>query len=205
VKVFKQRAQDDEAPDMLWSHDGRYLARLEKDVTLKVELIKVYEAPSFGLVGGASIKAAGAASFSWAPKGAPLLAWWCPERENKGTSVDVVSLPSKEVVRHRTLFNIDKVALVWHPDGTHLAVVATKAVRRRKGKDGKEVPSTANAGVTVEVLRLGEKGVPVETLDLKDRVRHVSFEGNGTRLAIVTGDGPSDYTISFYKCVWLAA
>jgi translation initiation factor 3 subunit B len=188
---------------MQWSPDGKYLARLEKDAATKLELLKVYEAPTFSLLGGASIRAVGASSYSWSPKGANLIAWWTPERENQGTSVDLVHIPTKETIRHRTLFNIEKCSLVWHPDGAFLAVVAAKAVRKKKAKGDKpreSVPS-GSAGFTVEILRLKEKGVPVETLDFKERVKSLSWEPNSNRFAIVLGDGPSTYNIAFYKCV----
>lgn len=134
VRAFKQRNPHDDVADMAWSGDGKYLARLDTDAASKMELIKVYEMPTCTLLDSRSIKASGAIDFSWSPgmSSGSLIAWWSPEVDNTPTAVAVMRLPSREVVRQRNLFNVDKVDLAWHPDGWYLAVLAAKSPKKKK-------------------------------------------------------------------------
>lgn len=133
LRKFKQTRLDDDAHGFSFSHDGRFLSRIAIDPAKNEELIYVYEMPTVALLDQRSIRAPGARDLSWAPRRAPLLAWWTPEKENAPTSVSVIRLPSREPVRQSNLFNVEGCQLVWHPEAAFLAVLAAKAVKK-KGK-----------------------------------------------------------------------
>lgn len=216
LRAFKQRRPEDDSCDMQWSADGKLLARLEHDSTVKTELIKVYDASNnaFALLDKKSLKVPGAVEFSWCPatgsNNTNLLAWWSPERENAPASVQVLRFPSRELVRQRNLFNVETLTLAWHPEGAYLAVLASKATKK-KTKPEKLAPltlPTSNAasgtcGWTIELFRLREKDVPVQVLEVSEHVRGLFWEpssASGHRFAVVT-DHPTvrgHYNISFY-------
>jgi len=135
IRTFKQRYPTDDAPDMVWSADGNLLARLKWDDVAGVDLVKVYEMPAGTLLDSRSIKAPCAVDISFAPRGGNLLAWWSPEVGDSPAGVQVMRLPSRELVRQRNLYNVDRVDMVWHPDGTHLAVLAARTAKKKKKTD----------------------------------------------------------------------
>jgi translation initiation factor 3 subunit B len=204
VRAFPQRRIQDEMPDFSWSADSKYLARVDVDKDTNVELIRVYEAPTYTLLDNRSVKAAGARDLSWCPRRSNLLAYWTPERENAPTTVYVMRVPSKEYVRIRALQNVESVALDWHPQGEFLAIISEKLTRgqARKKKAGEKGGATfekkTTAGFSVELMRLRAKDVPIEVLDIKEKVSAFAWEPNGTRFALMLGDGPNKYTVAFY-------
>jgi len=209
LRRFKQRRVEDEDCDMVWSADGRFLARLEYDaLATKSELVRVYETPALSLLDGRSMKVPGAVEISWCPAGQNILAWWSPERENAPASVQLVRFPSREIVRQRNLFNVDTLALDWHPDGAFLAVRAARAAKKRVKAEKLQPLSlptilpgvTGGNGWTIELFRLREKDVPVQVLDVADCIRGLHWEPSGTRFALVTETPvPSAFNIAFYE------
>jgi len=217
-RAFRQRRREDDSCDMVWSACGRYLARLEYDfLTLKTELLRVYEAPAIALLDGRSTRVPGAVEISWCPAPAsPLLAWWSPEREsaNVPASVQLLRFPSREVVRQRNFFNVESLQLVWQPDGAALAVLAARLPKKRlKGADRAgplapltappPTPFTGSAGYTIEIFRLRERDVPVTVMEVAERVRALSWEPGAaaSRFALVT-ESPAlvnAFNISFYR------
>ena len=81
------------------SRAGKFLARLSLDPATGSELVHVYELPTVALLDQRSIRAPGARDLTWCPRKQPLVAWWSPEKENVPTSVSVMRLPSRELVR----------------------------------------------------------------------------------------------------------
>lgn len=229
VRSFRQRRIADSACDLAWSSCGRFLARLEYDAAVtKSELLKIFDAETgFALHDRRSAKVPGACEVSWCPVGAPLLAWWSAERENAPASVQLMRMPSREVVKTRNLFGVDLLQLAWHPDGTHLAVLAAKAARGGRGRaagaaggaggaggalgdsEPLSVPSLLDAdgkrpvlglhGWTVEVIRLREKDMPTASLEVRGFVRSLAWEPTGQRFAIVSDAAGGTYDITFYR------
>lgn len=186
---FKQRAPEDDEPDMAWSSDGKFLARLDtalikaptaaggagggaaggasataaKDVTTE-QVIMLYDLPSCKLNDSRSIRAPGARAISFAPaaSGATgnLLAYWSPEREPHPATIIIMAIPSREMVRQRNVFNVEEAELHWHPSGSMLAVAARKTRRRTTHK-------SAETGVTT--VTLSNNGHIVEVFRCKDK------------------------------------
>lgn len=139
LRAFRQLRPHEGECDLAWSADSRFLARIAADPSTGQELVYVYEMPSVTLLDQRSIKAPGARDLSWCPGGkASLLCWWAPEKDNAPTSVTVMRLPGREIVRQRNLFNVDSCELRWHPHGAFLAVLAAKAKKSAKKKGESE-------------------------------------------------------------------
>jgi len=167
--------------------------------------VAVYEAPAFGLHDGRSIKAPGARDLTWCPKRHALLAWWTPEKDNVPTSVSVMRFPGKEYVRQRQLFSVESCAFHWHPQGDYLTVVAEKLtkgqVRKKKetAKTGGIVDRKTTAGFTVEVMRLRDKAMTVDVLEVKEFINAFEWEPMGSRFALLTGEGLHKFGVTFYN------
>lgn len=172
-------------PAFKWSADEKYVARI-----LQGQHISVYELPAMGLVDRTSVKIDGVMDFEWSPAAVTregvkqyeqLLCFWTPEIGSNPARVGMMSLPSKEIVRTRNLFNVSDVKLHWQSQGAYVCV---KVDRHSKSKK--------SMATNLEIFRVREKGVPVEVVDsLKDTVINFAWEPNGSRfVAITNGEAP---------------
>ena len=218
VRKFKQAEQADAAHKFAWSADGRFLARIVTEVSPTggaVELIHIHEAPTFRLLEDRSVKAPGARELAWCPRKHNILSWWSPERENLPTAISMLRVPSKEFIKPRLLSNVQDVRIVWAPGGDYCAIFAEKLTRgqmakKKKAGGGKVVEPTggggvaiggpsklASAGYTVEILRFRSKDVPVDVIEIKERVLQFAWEPAAARFALLTGEG-SKCAVQFY-------
>ncbi|ETI28772.1 hypothetical protein G647_01223 [Cladophialophora carrionii CBS 160.54] len=167
-------------PAFKWSADEKYVARMKPH-----ESISIYELPRMNLLDKTSIKAEGIMDFEWSPaitqrEGIKtyesLLCYWTPEIGSKPASVALMSVPSKEIVRTRNLFNVTDAKLHWQSEGKFICV---KVDRHSKSKK--------SVGTNLEIFRIREKGVPVEVVDsLKDTVINFAWEPKGDRFVLIT-------------------
>ena len=167
-------------PAFKWSADEKYCARMKPG-----ESISVYETPKMNLLDKVSIKIEGIMEFEWAPATPKreglktyeqLLCFWTPELGSNPAKVGLMSIPSKEIVRTRNLFNVTDAKLHWQSEG---AFVCVKVDRHSKSKK--------TVGTNLEIFRIKEKGVPVEVVDsLKDTVINFAWEPKGDRFVIIT-------------------
>ena len=173
-------------PAFKWSADEKYVARM-----LKGQSISIYELPGMGLLGKTSVRIDGVMDFEWAPatprrEGVKnyeqLLCFWTPEIGSSPARVGLMSIPSKEVVRTRNLFNVSDVKLHWQSQSTYVCV---KVDRHSKSKK--------SMATNLEIFRVREKGVPVEVVDsLRDTVINFAWEPNGDRFVVITtGETPT--------------
>lgn len=169
-------------PPFLWSHDDKYLARMGNG------LISIFETPSMRLLDKRSLAADGICEFQWSPK-QNLLACWSPEQNNAPAHVDLISIPSRNQLRQKNLFNVSRCSMVWHDQGDYLAVKVTRHTKSKK--------TLYN---NIEIFRLNEPGIPVEMLDTKDAVMALQFEPRGSRFAMIHAENPSaaKVKVSFY-------
>ncbi|PLN78727.1 eukaryotic translation initiation factor 3 subunit EifCb [Aspergillus taichungensis] len=167
-------------PAFKWSSDEKYVARM-----LQGQSISIYELPRMNLLGKTSVKIDGVMDFEWSPATVAregvkqyeqLLCFWTPEIGSSPARVGLMSVPSKEIVRTRNLFNVSDVKLHWQSQGTYVCV---KVDRHSKSKK--------SMATNLEIFRVKEKGVPVEVVDsLKDTVINFSWEPNGGRFVVIT-------------------
>ncbi|KAI7859386.1 eukaryotic translation initiation factor eIF2A-domain-containing protein [Circinella umbellata] len=173
-------------PMFKWSASDKYFAR-----AVPGQQLSIYEAPSMGLVGKKSIKIDGIVDFEWSPARADkndpklglkeeILAYWTPEVGNQPARVTMLNVPSKEIIRTKNLFNVTDCKLFWQSQGHFLAVKVDRHTKTKKS-------TFAN----LEIFRVCEKAIPVETLEIKDPVLAFAWEPQGERFAIITTNDPA--------------
>lgn len=175
-------------PAFKWSADERFVARMKPQ-----EQLSVYELPSMNMIRDGNrerkpLKIEGIVDFEWAPatperegikqdkRPEQLLAYWTPEMGSKPASVALLSVPSREIVRTRNLFNVTDAKLHWQSEAKFICV---KVDRHSKSKK--------SMATNLEIFRIREKGVPVEVVDsLKDTVINFAWEPKGDRFVVIT-------------------
>ncbi|KAI8641473.1 eukaryotic translation initiation factor eIF2A-domain-containing protein [Parasitella parasitica] len=173
-------------PMFKWSASEKYFARV-----VPGQQLSVYEAPSMGLVGKKSIKAPGIVDFEWSPardnssdpkvsQKEEVLAYWTPEIGNQPARVSMMAIPSKEVIATKNLFNVSECKLYWQNQGHFLAVKVDRHTKTKKS-------TYAN----IEIFRVNQKNIPVETIELKDPMIAFAWEPYGERFATITTSDPA--------------
>lgn len=169
-------------PAFSWSHDDKFLSRIGKD------LISVYETPTLDLVDKKSVVVPGVRQCQWSPT-ANTISYWTPETGNHPAKVVLMSMPSREVLREKHLYNVQDVVMHWHDQGTYLGV---KLARQKTKK------TIIN---NFEIFRVTQKNIPVEVLEMTDSVHAFAWEPHGHRFAIVhtVHQNASRFDVSFYQ------
>ncbi|KAL9076779.1 MAG: hypothetical protein Q9161_000764 [Pseudevernia consocians] len=167
-------------PAFKWSSDDKFIARM-----LEGQSISVYELPKMTLMDKTSIKIEGVMDFEWSPAlpqrdsvktYEQLFCFWTPEIGSNPAKVGLMSIPSKEIVRTRNLFNVTDAKLHWQSQGAYVCV---KVDRHSKSKK--------SLATNLEIFRVREKGVPVEVVDsIKDTVINFAWEPKGDRFVLIT-------------------
>ena len=104
-------------PAFKWSPDDLYVARC-----IIGQAIQVYTLPDMGLLDKKSIKVEGVQDFEWCPmsekdleakqngKGREnMLVYWQPEVQNQPAKVNLMAIPSRNILRAKNLFNVTDV------------------------------------------------------------------------------------------------
>ncbi|CAO3684189.1 unnamed protein product [Umbelopsis ramanniana] len=173
-------------PMFKWAPTEKYFARC-----VAGQQISIYEAPSMGLVGKKSVKIDGVADFEWSPANPnsgdekifqkeEVLAYWTPEVGNQPARVTIMGVPSKEIIRTKNLFNVNECKLQWQSQGHYLAVKVDRHTKTKK-----------STFTNLEIFRLCQKEIPVETLEIKEAVIAFAWEPKGERFAIITTSDPN--------------
>ncbi|KZF26837.1 eukaryotic translation initiation factor 3 subunit B [Xylona heveae TC161] len=167
-------------PAFKWSADDKYVARMTQG-----QSISIYELPRMNLLDKTSIKIDGVMDFEWAPATPQrdgiknyeqLFCYWTPEIGSNPAKVGLMSIPSKEIVRTRNLFNVSDAKLHWQSQSKYVCV---KVDRHSKSKK--------SLATNLEIFRVKEKGVPVEVVDsIKDTVINFAWEPKGDRFVLIT-------------------
>jgi translation initiation factor 3 subunit B len=167
-------------PAFKWSADAKYVARMNQG-----QGISVYELPRMNLLDKTSIKIDGIMDFEWAPANPQrasvtdyeqLFCYWTPEMGSNPAKVGLMTVPTKEVVRTRNLFNVSDAKLHWQSEAAYVCV---KVDRHSKSKK--------SLATNLEIFRVQEKGVPVEVVDnLKETVINFAWEPKGNRFVLIT-------------------
>jgi translation initiation factor 3 subunit B len=164
-KDGRQYAEPTGFPPFKWSFDDKFFAKMEKDS------LAIYETSTWRLVGDKKVEIAGVAGFSWSPT-SNTLAYWVPEIGQVPARVVLLDVPDLVEIKKRTMFKVEQIGVEWHPQGTYCMIQSTK---------------TGQQGMTLDILRMKVKDIPVESIVLPatDRVRSCHFEPLGDRLALV--------------------
>jgi len=167
-------------PVFKWSHDGKHFARQHE------ESLFIYETPGFGLMDKKSIRIPDLKDFSWSPK-SNYLVYWVPEIEDIPARVVVLDIPSRREVRVKNLFHVADCKMHWQVNGDYLCVKVERFTKSKKG-----------VYYNLELFRMKEKEIPVDTLEIKDPVSAVEWEPNGSKFCVIHGETPR-ICASFYE------
>ena len=149
------RKQQMSWPALKWSPDDTYVARVTPG-----QQISVYELPGMGLLEKKSIKIEGVVDFDWCPMGdrdrdealkeakgdgsagkgkkrrENMLAYWSPEMGNQPARVSLMSIPSRNVLRSKNLFNVSEVrsnsSYSFHSGAAASGTAVSKGKPRKK-------------------------------------------------------------------------
>lgn len=175
-------------PVFKWSNDDKYFARLGKDQ------IMVYETPSFGLLDKKSIKIDGVQQFNWSPTD-NTIAYWIAENNEVPAKVALMSFPTKEEIRFKNLFNVADCRIYWQKSGDYLCV----SVRRyTKVKRDRNEPKYSGIYYSLEIFHMRERGIPVDSIEIKEPVHSINWEPTNQMLGVITGE-LSLFNIIFYQ------
>ncbi len=169
-------------PLLKWSYDDKYVARLGPNA------LAVYDtSDDFALLDKKPLKIDGIADFEFAPHGVKLanakntdslshvLAYWIPETDNQTAKVALLEVPSKKVLRTINLFQVSDVKLHWQDNAEYLAVKVDRHTKSKK-----------TLFTNLEFFKLNEKDIPVEKIELKDRVINFGWEPKGDRFVTIS-------------------
>jgi len=187
-------------PIFKWSADGKYFARMTKEVlktkdeTKVKDLLSVYETPSFGLLDKKSIPIDGLNDFAWSPTD-NIIAYWTPEYKEIPARVTLIRLPSREVVCTKNLFTVADCKLHWQKSGDFLCVKVDR-YKSKKVDDG--VVKYCGVFHNFNIFRMREKQIPVDVVEVKETIIAFAWEPIGRKFAIIHGENPR-ISASFYK------
>jgi translation initiation factor 3 subunit B len=167
-----------EFPHFLWSSDGRYLARMTETA------IHVHDSKhGFECVpddkGKKAIKFPdGLQGFDWSPS-QNIISAWIPEKDNVPARLVILEIKenSRVEIAGKNLFNVRDASMHWQPEGKFLCVKAMRMSRSKK-----------TGQVHLEIFRVMEKNVPVETVEIKESMKSIHWETSGNRFCLLTTD-----------------
>jgi translation initiation factor 3 subunit B len=167
-----------EFPHYLWSPDGRFLARYTEGA------IFVYDSQDdFEICKDPATEKRmpikfpdGIHSFDWSPK-ENILSAWIPEKNNIPARLQLIKMPSRQELAAKNLFSVRDATINWHPEGRYVCVNAMRMSRSKK-----------TGHTHLEIFRVMEKNVPVESVEIKETVKSFYWEQNGHRFCILTTD-----------------
>ncbi|GAB5360454.1 hypothetical protein AAMO2058_000629600 [Amorphochlora amoebiformis] len=172
-------SRNDLWPIFQWSSDDKYVCRAVKDKkNPEKNRISVFEVPSMGLLDKKSIALKSVQTAQFSPSN-PLIAAWVPEHGSIPASMHIIEIPSKKVVRERHFYRVNDLKLHWHPQGDFLCA----QLCRQKSKK--------TVVYSFEIFRMRSKNIPVEVMEMKDRVVDFAWEPNGKCFAVAHGDQKS--------------
>jgi len=175
-------------PIFRWSKDDKYFARIGLDV------LSVYETPSFGLLHKKSIKLVGIRDFSWSPTD-NILAYWVAENKDVPARVVLIEIPSRVEIRANNLFNVASCTMHWQKSGDYLCVKVDRFSKVKKEKG--ENPKYSGMYYNFEIFHLREKNIPKDSEEVKEAIHAFAWEPVGNKFAIIHGESPN-ICVSFY-------
>lgn len=169
-------------PLVKWSYDDRYVARVGPNA------LAIYDTEdNFSLLDKKPVKIDDIVDFEWAPAGVkfaatkqndPLshvLAYWTPETSNQTARVALFEVPTKKILRTINLFQVSDCKLHWQDKAEYLAVKVDRHTKSKK-----------TLFTNLEFFKLNEKEIPVEKIELKDRVINFQWEPHGDRFIAIS-------------------
>lgn len=191
LRPFDTCIRPQDWPVFHWSHDDKYLARVQvlestKGDKKKREVISVYVLPEMRLLNKRSLDVPGVQQVMWSPS-ENILSYWVPERDDIPARVGLMEIPSKRRLREMHIYSVESINMHWQNAGDYLCIKIERKKTRKQAK-----------GTNFEIVRMRSKEYPVEVLEnFKNQVIAFCWEPNGHRFAIIHGDGNTP-DVSFY-------
>lgn len=173
-----------------WSHDDKYVARMEESA------IFIYETPSFYLMDLKSIKIPGIRNFSWSPTD-NIIAYWVEERTEVPAKVTLMEIPKKREIRTKNLFHVADCNIHWQKSGDYLCVKVDRFSKSKKDKKDADV-KFLGMFYNFEIFHMREKDIPVDSVEIKENIMAFAWEPIGHKFAIIHGE-QSLSSVSFYE------
>ena len=189
-------------PCFKWSHDGTMFARKGTGI------IQVYKTPECKLLDKKSLRADGVCEFFWSPcgydlknggvskdGGTPVIGFWAPETNNKPAVVRLIKMPSRKELVSKNMFEVVSdsqtpgMQIHWQNAGEFLCVQVTRHSKTKRTEY-----------TNFEIFRLADahQAVPIEHLEMRQKVVDFKFEPNSHRFAFIYGDAAQRGNIDFY-------
>lgn len=189
-----------------WSPSGQFLATTKKDYLCIFDAwnnFKPLNDPDSPT--GMFIHVPGLNSFTFSPT-EDHICYWVPEAGERPLRVCIRELPTLKQIRVKNLFNVKDLEMLWHPQGTFLAVKVSKPIKGKKG-------FLYNS---FELFHMKEKEIPVDTVEINDhqypydvetgRIKTenlgtMAWEPRGMRFSVLYGpnDAVTKTQVKIYK------
>eukprot|EP00995_Heteronema_vittatum_P010263 NODE_56_length_2190_cov_645.855675_g47_i0.p1 GENE.NODE_56_length_2190_cov_645.855675_g47_i0~~NODE_56_length_2190_cov_645.855675_g47_i0.p1 ORF type:complete len:668 (+),score=304.87 NODE_56_length_2190_cov_645.855675_g47_i0:260-2005(+) len=179
-------------PVFKWSHDESYFAKITEDN------IHIFDSSTMTLIQPdpkkpTTLYLPGVRSFEWCPND-NLISYWIPEMGDLPARVAMVRVVatgnsfSFEMVTQKNLFRVLDIRMHWQSEGHFLCVKVDRYSKNSKMKE--KVTS-------FELFRMQADGA-VEVVELHEEVVAFAWEPKGVRFAVIHGNNPARYNVSFY-------
>lgn len=171
-----------EWPLIRFSYDDKYCGRLGPNALALYEIEN-----NFQLLDGKIHKVEGIQDFSFAPKGVQLvynkrksdpttlLAYWTPETNNQSCKAFLMTLPNKRIVKTVNLVQVSNISIHWHDQADFVCFQVDRHSKSKK-----------TFFTNLEICKLNESEIPVEKIEMKDRVLALAFEPKGDRFVTIS-------------------
>mmetsp|Transcript_112625 Transcript_112625/g.313277 ORF Transcript_112625/g.313277 Transcript_112625/m.313277 type:complete len:700 (-) Transcript_112625:153-2252(-) len=163
-----------EFPHFLWSNDGKYCAECT-DSAIIVRDTETFELLRDEDGNPKKLKYDALSTFQWSPKD-NVIAVWTLEKNNNPARLVLVEIPSRRELASRSRTQVE-ASMYWQSEGDYLCLLVTKLSKTKK-----------KGATNLEIFRIRERGVPVDTAEVRDSVRGFYWETKGNRFAVLTAD-----------------
>lgn len=182
------KGQNTNWPLVKWAYNDKYCARMVGDNLVVHDCTN-----NFQPLVSKGLKVSGIRDFSFAPTGveiAPfrkgdepsvLLSYWTPETNNMSCKATIVEVPRGRVLKTVNFVQVTDVSIHWQNNSEYLCFSVA-----RHTKSGKTHFSN------LDICHLTEKDIPVEKIELKERVFDLEWEPNGKRFITLSIDDETD-------------
>ncbi|CDO94441.1 unnamed protein product [Kluyveromyces dobzhanskii CBS 2104] len=169
-------------PLIRFSYDDKYCGRLGPNALALYDIEN-----NFQLLDGKLHKVEGIQDFSFAPKAVqltynrrksdpvPLLAYWTPETNNQSCKAFLMTIPNKRIVKTVNLVQVSNVVIHWHPQADFVCFQVDRHTKSKK-----------TFFTNLEICKLTESEIPVEKIEMKDRVLELGWEPKGDRFVVIS-------------------
>lgn len=170
--------QEPNWPVFKWSHDGSMCARLNKDKEEDKDKLSVYTTPSMDLLDKKSLKIRAVQGFSWSPSD-NIISYWTPEIDDIPARVELMALPSREVLSAKNIVRVKECKMSWQKSGDHVCISVERWVKSKK-----------SSYTQFMLFHMRETGYPVDLLEMKEDISAFAWEPIGTKFAVLHGEAP---------------